>query len=518
MKFHKLTSCLFIGSALTLSACSVSNVGEIDYRRADAGVTAFTGEKQDGAYNLEAPQCALDDIGAPDCAATPLGEEKVLFWPSRLLNRDMKGRLGFDNPIKKDDNVAVRLRSVYIGRKLVPENFITELGLSSAARGEAAVYLETGKTNLEIAVVANAFQLAGGDRGDFNFDNNSLSEARVVYFSDDVTPGQFLNMNNMLIYGPKKFEGAGIGLTLGVIEMDVEDARQIELLESLAGFGGKAFPAIAPAAGILNSIGGALLGSGNNNDIMFRYDQALDPEDSSTRLNFSRLEEGNYVFVRDHNRARSVPWERLFLDDNTAELWECAGSAPSRCARYTDGIYMVIQIARSAASYEVALAQNTLNALEEALSGTEDNEAFKKGVEEIEKQIDRNRLDDEAVALAASARASYQELIRVCGERTPFNANCFNGNDRRSIRLNNEITAHFIDLQGHLKAYAPACPGEKNADAARKRQMTGEGLDATLALLREWVLTDAEKSLVSMIYPGSIQLRVVENSSREKSI
>ena len=277
--------------SITLGACTISDVGEVDYRRADSVDPSTEPSPEKVIEEREVPCRSRDGI----CQKEKV-EVYARYWPKELQRRDLPSSVATLGPIQANQLFSVRLRTVYIGEHNIPESIFSDLGTSSAARGETLKALQNGagKANMEIAVVANAFQLERENSGTFDFKPDSLTDARVVYFSDDVFGGQFLNMNNMLIYGPTTFKGGGLGLTLGIVEIDAENQRQLELVERLASFGGKAFPSIAPVVSVLNSVGSSLFEVGNTDDILFRYDQALDAADGATALNYSRLEEGNY--------------------------------------------------------------------------------------------------------------------------------------------------------------------------------------------------------------------------------
>ena len=41
-----------------------------------------------------------------------------------------------------------------------------------------------------------------GEGADFKFEPGAERDARIVYFSPDVEPGQHFNLHNMPVYGP----------------------------------------------------------------------------------------------------------------------------------------------------------------------------------------------------------------------------------------------------------------------------------------------------------------------------
>lgn len=226
--------------------------------------------------------------------------------------------------------VSLRLRSVFLSDNgYTPESFFSDLGTSAQALGETSKYLAGGFTgsgfqvNLEILVAANAFDYGAKDVG-FGFKPGDRQNAKVIYFSDDVDEGQFLNLENLPIIGPVEYSGTGFGLQLYVLEIDAEDEQQKALLRSLAGLGTAAAGATGPASSILNTLTTALLDTGNGDDRMFEYSIGFDTGYVSANVDYIPFEENLYAFVLDHDRQRGVPWDRMALNSETAELYLCS--------------------------------------------------------------------------------------------------------------------------------------------------------------------------------------------------
>lgn len=318
---------------ILLSSCALSDEGAIDYRKSESSSVEC---RQKSVDNVLA---GLTSQAVTGCTAKPPQPVKNnTVTPVRLVRKDIQNTKAI---IEKNSKITIRLREGFLGH-------CTELLRNP---------LRSFNKNCEIAIIFKAFEL--GD-GDFNFSPNAIRDGRVVYFSHDVTPGQFLNLHNMPVYGPLDFNGKPIGIDIYVVEVDAEDNQAQSLMKTLAKVGASFYPPSQVALGVLDKLGGALL-QGNTDDINFRYSMVLDPLGGYHGMAYATTEAGNYAFIREDERDKSTPWDDLWLDENNGRIYNKDGSL------YRDNTYLVMQINRNAGTDAVQLAQNTYGPFRDAL-------------------------------------------------------------------------------------------------------------------------------------------------------
>lgn len=297
-------------AVVVLSGCAFSNEGAVDFRRADP-------------YDpKELPKVQ----GTAKIHAVPLSDKDRTSGNSATR-------------IDRQDKISIRLRDGYLNR------------CNERLRNP----LRNFKQNCEIAILFKAFELSA--TSDFNFKPGSERDARLVYFSKDVQPGQYFNFHNLPVYGPIEYTGKPIGIDVWILEIDAEDQQAVALLRTLASVGAKAYAPAAPILPILDQLGAALLSSGAD-DVEMRYTMVLDPANGFNGAVYSTAEAGDYVFIREHIRDHLTDWSRLSLDHNTGRVWVRQDGAVNPVP-YRENTYLTIQILRNAGTEDVALAQNT---------------------------------------------------------------------------------------------------------------------------------------------------------------
>ena len=157
-----------------------------------------------------------------------------------------------------------------------------------------------------------------------SFSETAHRGAQVVFYSNDVVAGQFLNFNNMPIYGPNS-RGIkhGVILEIWIMEIDISTPIAGALLDKMA----KSFSG-SDAIGdqILESLGGSLLGSVETSDTNFLYRVLLVPPNSKNKFPAQAvLQVGSHVFIRAPKTSgiQDINWEELRLDENSGRLYEC---------------------------------------------------------------------------------------------------------------------------------------------------------------------------------------------------
>ncbi len=380
MKTRSVLTLMGLVLASLLSGCALSDVGEVASRksvlpgaqRTPSGILAQTEKTLRELRPESGGACKIEN---PD---SDPGDRYTEFANLNGLARQTPAA-SQSSRLKANDMVSLRLRSAFISDNgYTPENFFSDLGTSAEALGETTTYLSKGITgsgfqiNLEVLVAANAFDYNGGG---FGYKPEDRRNAKVIFFSDDVEEGQFLNIDNLPIIGPVKYTGTGFGLQLYVLEIDAEDKQQKALLSSLAGLGTAAAGATGPASSILNTLTTALLDNGNGDDRIFEYSVGFDTGYVGANVDYVPFEENLYALVVDHARQRGVPWERMALNSETAELYLCkphptaTAADAGRWEIYRESTYLIVQVLKGYQGQGVAqLTQQSVAQLTDALS------------------------------------------------------------------------------------------------------------------------------------------------------
>lgn len=142
------------------------------------------------------------------------------------------------------------------------------------------------------------------------------------------------------------------------MELDEKDnARNTQVLKTLAGIGSSAYPPSAPVLGVLEKIGATILeNNADDIDFDFRFSLSAWPKGGSTPNYISNwIAPGYFVVIatedkNDQSKAKPNPqrlsdddWNKLRLDIDSGELvW--ADGVPGRSGRYTNGSYIVVLV------------------------------------------------------------------------------------------------------------------------------------------------------------------------------
>ncbi len=316
---------LSIVTLILLIGCAHLNEGCNDYRKADAGVKQA--DPTANASKKPVSQVNVTQASPGGTAGDP---------HSALLKKYARAADPFRR-LQKNDTISVHLQQAYIKDFHETSFFTTD----EHVRGE-------------IAIVIKVFELTDGK--DFNFSPKAAEDGRIVFYSDDVRKGQFLNFSAMPVYGPITYQGNPLALDIFIIELDSTDERTKNMLHTLASVGGTAYPPASPILKILDTMGTSLL-KGDKNDVEFRYSMALYPDKGYRTLDQAVLEVGNYVFIKQTERDKSITWEELTLDEKSGRLHNKDSS------EYRDKTYFVVQINKGYDATTLDLSQNTFRKL-----------------------------------------------------------------------------------------------------------------------------------------------------------
>ena len=246
--------------------------------------------------------------------------------------------------VQKDDPVAVALKHVVLGTDLHVPFQIPDL-LSN---------------RIQVAVVANAFEMCGAATcdGGFDFRPNADLDGRVVYFSNDVKRDQrSLSFGAMPMFGPFQYQGNPVGFSLHVVKLANDQSANLSpLLTTLADYGKQSGAALTTEVGaLLNSIGTNLL---KGFDVrLLRYDTLLYSAGVSDdrSLGIPKFRYGDYIVVRKEDRDQEFDFSKYCYEPKTGKLFNggCSeGKDSPTCAagtEATDVTYGVIQVLKAAA-------------------------------------------------------------------------------------------------------------------------------------------------------------------------
>ena len=297
-----------------------------------------------------------------------------------------------------------------------------------------------GRKTGDIAIVATVRERTNGT--DFDFTSQAATNGRVVFFQENVEAGTTLNLSNVPVYGPAKYTGFPMMITLHVIEIDEKGSKGAKgIIGKLAELS-KSVPSMnAKALGVLDTLGSFLL-SQNKNDVLARYDMELEPfVDLKEGLLTPTLEYGNYLFVVGDGPLW-MSWNGIYFNQKNSRIYK-----DNTCnTGYDDKTWLTFQI-NGASPTKVASfpATSTLNTLLEKLG--------RDAQEDIQSVSN----------LATSLRNSYQQewdfahALQVVKEAVKTYA----ANGVRSNQLNNELGTIVNDLDSSIGKIRTGVTGSK---------------------------------------------------------
>lgn len=282
-------------SVIALWGCSSTNTGEIDFRRVEPVSDIGAAEKR---YR---ENCK----GAYGEAVLPVSRAKCRPMFEVRMDRQNSG---FGRPIISGDVYSLRLEHGLIAD-------ISELPFPlSRPGGGSNPFRPTG----EIVILANVFEF-GASNPKF-LDPIDLTQAKVVYFSDDVRAHQDLNFKNIPLQAPVAYSGNPIGIQLMIVEMDRTSGPAESLISRLAELGKTSDYLPGSTVNTLLDLGAALLQQ-NHDDLIFEYRMVLDPSTTSAHPASSPFEEGRYILMRNEDRDTEIPWNDFRFDPETGKIY-----------------------------------------------------------------------------------------------------------------------------------------------------------------------------------------------------
>ncbi len=302
--------------------------------------------------------CAVTDEGATDFRFVGAeGSQNSSDWKKNFLPKEAS------QAIKPGEPISVVLKHAFIANfsEFFHNPFVEESG-----------------ANGEIAIVANVFEDDGTKTVDYG--PGGLSNARVVYFSDDVWKEQQLNFHDVPIYGPIRYHGGPLVLDMHVVELDQPGPQLKQLLSNLAEIGSVAYPPASPIASPLAQLAGTLI-TDDQDDRAYRHTLTQRPVGGADGVRYSVIDAGHLVFVRQQERRKDIEWFKIGFNQHLSMLVnidpndkassaECltASSLPDGCV-YRDNTYLVVEINTASSS----LKQDRQQALFSTLRSSSDD-------------------------------------------------------------------------------------------------------------------------------------------------
>ncbi|MHA2284117.1 MAG: hypothetical protein ACXAC5_25030 [Promethearchaeota archaeon] len=421
--------CLLLALSI-LNSCAFSQEGSVDYRKADL----LTKERRDQINK--------------DISENKLPDKNGMVAPVRLIRKGSPSNdeTHSDSVVREGDSITIRMRQGFISQ-------FWEIPINP---------FRSFRPNGEIAVLVQAFEFNGDDTTkDFDFGPGGIEKGRLVFFSNDVEENQFLNFDNMPIYGPISYKGNPIGIDIAVIEIDSNSEQMNALLDTLATAGGQAFPPTAPILSILDELGGSLLTAGTN-DIEMRFALALDPPNGYRGLYYPRVEAGDYVFIREQDRQTDTDWANLELDANNGRLYQLTKN--STPILYRDNSYMVIQINKGFDSEDIDLSENTFSKFLDRI-----NEEDTRSADALQPFLDE-------IGSISYSRVQKRNFIRARGLLYQFIEAKKEGNSKAAKRAAFDLHQIFMTAAIELK---------KDENGAKKATISSERFEWLMRRLRE---------------------------------
>jgi hypothetical protein len=301
--------------------------------------------------------CAVSDEGATEFRSAGAGNGAELR--QNVLQNDV-GR-----PIQLGEPLLVTLETAYI--KDFTEYFSNPLRGSDSANGE-------------IAIVANVFEDDGTTTLDFG--PAGLKAARVVFFSDDVDKGQFLNFDGLPLYGPLTYKGYPVVIDLYAVDLDRPGPQLRQMLENLAKIGSVAYPPGTPIAGALAQLAGTLIAD-DQDDKAYHHTLVQRPTGGVDGIPYSVLQAGHIVFVRSNQRTNGIDWSQIALNPSAGVLVKrgaaaeaaggeamCMDANPASACLYRDNTYMVVEVNTAPSALVQDRQKIIFSALRDDFAGT----------------------------------------------------------------------------------------------------------------------------------------------------
>ncbi len=384
------------------------------------------------------------------CALSNQGEVDVFYSSSSTTHDNENSKLypifvdkvNKSTPFLEGDLVSFHLVNAFIGNfdedALAPAEFGQ---YASTFLGASIFGGRSPRVKGEIAIVARVFEFTGSGTGDFDF--GPEADGRVVFYSDDVTRHQKLNLRNIPIYGPVKRPSGPLAFRIEGAELDTSSEQEKALLSQLSSLGSIAYAPASPALGVLETIGSSFINSQPDHTKFFRMTMLFSPQTGGND-NHLELRPGYYIFIKDPHRRGNKHWDRrvelnketgllmkkgcsLKKKETEAEKTEAEKTEKevfdikkyNKC-EFRDFSYLVVEVGRNVGEGEVQIRQEGFRALIDTLRDADQRTAERilnaSNEDDFERTIARQRLESDIrndILLAAGDTSNQDTDDRV---------------------------------------------------------------------------------------------------------
>lgn len=209
--------------------------------------------------------------------------------------------------VREDTPFSIGLQTAFIA------DFQELLVSKNAAITQGNLFKKHG----EIAILVKS-TLASNKPGPPKSDDvaDSYNDYRLVYYSDDIYQGQFLNFGTALAYGPGKIAGGSVRLEFVILELDRTSTQTETLLTKIAELSKTPLGLTGPAAQALVTLGTALVTSAND-DRQMKFEAMFSLDDGPNPLRF-----GRYALVRKEDRGHAFNWSLYCVNPIDGKLYD----------------------------------------------------------------------------------------------------------------------------------------------------------------------------------------------------
>lgn len=296
--------------------------------------------------------CAISNQGVVDYRYNRPGINQGKLNPKYIRSEDAA------NLISAGDPITVSLKQVFV------KDFTEYRSLLRIARNEP--------TTGDIAIVSSTCE----DPCNRKFGSDGIKSSKVIFYSNDVRRGQFLNLSNLHgVFGPITYGGNPLKFDFYIIELDTDGTQLRNLAANLAGLGETFYPPAHPATAILSSLAEVFIKDDQDDNIFtFSFDLKSPAAESSTaNPSSAAIEAGNYVLIRSEDRTKQIPWSTLAYNDSTGRVVysRCALTPePTEDCFYTSNSYMVIEVSKAKNAVSNDAQQIIFSALKSSIAAT----------------------------------------------------------------------------------------------------------------------------------------------------
>ena len=377
--------------------------------------------------------CAISNQGAVDYRYNRPGSTSGELQPKYISLSNAK------NKIVAGDPIAVSIKQVFV------KDFSEFRSLLRIARREP--------TSGDIAIVASTCE----DPCARKFGSDGIRNSKVIYYSNDVRRGQFLNFSNLHgVYGPISYNGNPFKMDIYIVELDADGNQLSNLAGNLAMLGETFYPPAHPATSILSSLADVFIQDDlDDNAMAFSFDlKSLAVSADAVNPDTAFLEAGNYIVVRSEDRSKQIPWSELSFNTSVGRVVykSCAGQLePAESCYYLDNSYVVVEITKAASAMANDSQQMLFSTLKSTLSGAGgamnsqvSSESITKVKESLESLEVRTAVSGYLSGIKSSAANSF-ERKRLAFE---FVTLWFDGNRKVLVSDVNLVAGQVSDFLG----------------------------------------------------------------------